>query len=98
MRRAPGLEGSAPLEAYLSPQDEGVVECDVFDAILSPGDELLLVSWRSRADAEAFAPTLPPGARRRRVRIVRDYGMFDRREAPQYYPPVASVGRPATPG
>jgi hypothetical protein len=25
----------------------------------------------------------------RTVRIVRDYGMFDRREAPQYYPEVA---------
>ena len=22
------------------------------------------------------------------VRIIRDYGMFERREAPQYYPPV----------
>ena len=28
------------------------------------------------------------GARLRRVRVVRDYGMFDRREAPQYYPDV----------
>jgi hypothetical protein len=26
------------------------------------------------------------GARLRRIRIVRDYGTFDRREAPQYYP------------
>jgi len=24
----------------------------------------------------------------RHIRVVRDYGMFDRREAPQYYPPV----------
>jgi hypothetical protein len=24
--------------------------------------------------------------RLRRIRVVRDYGMFDRREAPQYYP------------
>jgi hypothetical protein len=32
---------------------------------------------------------LPDGARLRRVRIVRDYGMFDRREAPQYYPEIA---------
>jgi hypothetical protein len=24
----------------------------------------------------------------RRVRVVRDYGMFDRREAPQYYPEI----------
>jgi hypothetical protein len=40
--------------------------------------------------AEAFerAVSLPEGARLRRVRIVRDYGMFDRREAPQYYPDV----------
>jgi hypothetical protein len=28
--------------------------------------------------------------RHRRVRIVRDYGMYDRREAPQYYPPATS--------
>jgi hypothetical protein len=32
---------------------------------------------------------LPDGARLRRVRVVRDYGMFDRREAPQYYPDIA---------
>jgi hypothetical protein len=32
---------------------------------------------------------LPEGTRLRRVRIARDYGMFDRREAPQYYPEAA---------
>jgi len=26
--------------------------------------------------------------RHRLMRNIRDYGMFDRREAPQYYPPV----------
>jgi hypothetical protein len=26
--------------------------------------------------------------RHRRLRVVRDYGMFARAEAPQYYPPV----------
>jgi len=29
---------------------------------------------------------LQNGVRLREVRVVRDYGMFDRREAPQYYP------------
>jgi hypothetical protein len=29
---------------------------------------------------------LPGSARLRNVRVVRDYGMFDRREAPQFYP------------
>jgi hypothetical protein len=46
------------------------------------------MSWRDKGSAEAFtrnAP-LPPGARLRQVRVVRDYGMFDRREAPQFYP------------
>ena len=38
---------------------------------------------------------MPDGARLRRVRIVRDYGMFDRREAPQYYPEVSPVSRAA---
>ena len=27
----------------------------------------------------------------RAVRVMRDYGMFDRREAPQYYPPVTPI-------
>jgi hypothetical protein len=34
-------------------------------------------------------PAEPDGTqtlRHRKVRIVRDYGMFDRRESPQFYP------------
>jgi heme-degrading monooxygenase HmoA len=66
----------------------GLVEWDVFDAVLTPGDVVLLLSWRDRTAAEAFERAVPlqAGARLRRVRIVRDYGMFDRREAPQFYP------------
>jgi hypothetical protein len=58
---------------------------------LTPGDLILLTSWQTRTDAEAFENrlNLSENARLRRVRIVRDYGMFDRREAPQYYPEVA---------
>jgi heme-degrading monooxygenase HmoA len=69
----------------------GLVGWDVFDAVLTPGDIILLMSWRDQDAAEAFeaGAALPDGARLRRVRIVRDYGMFDRREAPQYYPDVA---------
>jgi heme-degrading monooxygenase HmoA len=68
----------------------GIVAWDVFDAVLTPGDLILLMVWRAKEDAEAFEDTakLPAGARVRRVRIVRDYGMFDRREAPQYYPEI----------
>ena len=63
---------------------------DVFDAVLMPGEIILLMSWRDHSTAEAFESrvSLQDGARLRRVRVVRDYGMFDRREAPQYYPDI----------
>jgi heme-degrading monooxygenase HmoA len=72
----------------------GLVSWDVFDAVLTPGDVILLTSWRDHDAADAFAAAakLPERARLRSVRIVRDYGMYDRREAPQYY---ADVKRPA---
>jgi hypothetical protein len=78
----------------LAPAAPGLVAWDVFDAVLTPGDIILLISWRDEASAEAFErkAALPEGTRLRRIRVVRDYGMFDRREAPQYYPEVKKVG------
>lgn len=72
----------------LDPYANGLLEWDVCEAILTPGDLVLLQAWETHAAAAAFEDTvdLPVDARLQRVRIVRDYGMFDRREAPQYYP------------
>jgi heme-degrading monooxygenase HmoA len=80
----------------LAPNASDLVSWDVFDAVLTPGDIILLVSWRYRAAAEGFEGfvSLNYGARLRRVRVVRDYGMFDRREAPQYYPAVKDIRPP----
>jgi len=74
----------------LTPEAAGLVAWDVLEAVLTPGDIILLVSWRDQQAAEAHeaASRLPGVARLRRIRVVRDYGMFDRREAPQYYPEV----------
>ena len=68
----------------------GLLAWDLFDAVLSPGDMILLMSWRDHEAADAFAASvaLPRDARLRQVRVVRDYGMYDRRENPQYYPDV----------
>ena len=78
----------------LAPGATGLVAWDVFDAVLTPGDIILLLCWRDHTVAQAFenALSLREGARLRRIRVVRDYGMFDRREAPQYYPEVANSG------
>ena len=72
----------------LAREAPGLVAWDVFDAVLTPGDIILLLLWKNKALAETFErnTTLQDGTRIRRVRVVRDYGMFDRREAPQFYP------------
>ena len=74
----------------LPSKTEALVAWDVFDAFLTPGDVILLMSWRDHIQAETFENTLSlqDGARLRRVRVIRDYGMYDRREAPQYFPDV----------
>jgi heme-degrading monooxygenase HmoA len=92
-RRSAGWASeTAPADAAaslgLTPEAEGLLAWDVFDAVLSPGDMIMLLSWRGHEAADAFAArkTLPAGTRLRQVRVVRDYGMYDRRENPQYYP------------
>lgn len=72
----------------LAPHAAGLGSWDVYDAVLAPGELILQTSWHTHAAAADYEESLelPDGARLRRVRVVRDYGMYDRREAPQFYP------------
>ena len=75
----------------LAQEQADLVDYDVFASIYNNGKFALLASWRDRSAAERFNPlyrTGVAGARHRIVRVVRDYGMFDRRESPQYYPAI----------
>jgi hypothetical protein len=65
-----------------------LIDHDVFAGIYNAGKLALLASWRDRLSAEKFSPAVSTGLRHRIVRVVRDYGMFDRRESPQYYPDI----------
>jgi heme-degrading monooxygenase HmoA len=65
-----------------------LIEHDFFVSIYNAGKLALLASWRDRSSAEKFTPPASTGLRHRIVRVVRDYGMFDRRESPQYYPDI----------
>jgi len=88
----PAMTDPRALAAWpgLAPNAAGLVTSEAFEAVLTPGDLMVMTTFRDDAQAQAFEATadLAPHARLRRVRIVRDYGMFDRREAPQYYPDV----------
>jgi heme-degrading monooxygenase HmoA len=79
---APDAPSSQP---ELDPGTPGLVDQEVFASIYTPGKLVLLASWR---DATAAQSRKPAGGalRHRQIRIIRDYGMFERREAPQYYP------------
>ena len=77
-----GLDVSAP----------AVAEHDVYASIYHPGKLALLVSWKDPSAAETWSPRKIEGIeqlRHRKIRVIRDYGRFDRREAPQYYPDVS---------
>jgi heme-degrading monooxygenase HmoA len=74
-----GLDAKAP----------GLIEYDVFESIYTPGKKLLLTTWKAAEDADRWTPKSFGGVaelRHRRLRNIRDYGMFDRKEAPQYFP------------
>jgi hypothetical protein len=70
---------------------DGCIDVEVFESIYSPGKLLLLGFWRDSPAARKWSPgqlTEAETVRHRHVRIIRDYGMFDRREAPQFHPEV----------
>jgi heme-degrading monooxygenase HmoA len=88
---APQPTDASTLTAHLGLQaDTGVcMDHDVFKSITDPGKRAVLCSWRTAEAAKVWMPRPfegVTGIRHRVVRIIRAYGMFDRREAPQYYP------------
>jgi heme-degrading monooxygenase HmoA len=80
-----------PSHLGLDVSSGGVVEHDVWAGIYNPGKMALLIGWKDAKVAESWAPRTIDGIatlRHRTVRVVRDYGRFDRREAPQFYADV----------
>jgi len=64
---------------------------DAWASIYNPGKIALLVGWTDAEIASRWMPNKIEGIeklRHRCVRVVRDYGRFDRREAPQFYDDV----------
>jgi heme-degrading monooxygenase HmoA len=77
-----------PAHLGLDLSNGAVVDHDVWASIYNPGKMALLVAWRDPSAAESWTPRKIDGVatlRHRKVRIVREYGRFDRREAPQFY-------------
>jgi heme-degrading monooxygenase HmoA len=88
--------GAAAAQVGLDVHASGLLDHEVFESIYNPGKLLLLAAWRDAPAAHSWTPAQLPAAtiRHRHVRIIRDYGMFERREAPQFYPEVKAAERP----
>ncbi len=87
--------GRLPAQLGLDPKDGAIAGYDIWASIYHEGKIALLVGWKDATAADAWAPRKTEGIERlrhRKVRILRDYGRFDRREAPQFYPDVAAPG------
>ncbi|CCE11432.1 Antibiotic biosynthesis monooxygenase [Bradyrhizobium sp. STM 3843] len=80
-----------PARLGLELQGSSIIDYDVYDSIYNPGKIALVVAWTDAEAASQWSPRKAEGTdtlRHRTIRIVRDYGRFDRREAPQFYPDV----------
>jgi heme-degrading monooxygenase HmoA len=80
-----------PAQIGLAEHLAGLIDHEVFESIYTPGKLLLLATWRDADAAGSWVPvaTADLGTlRHRQIRVIRDYSMTDRREAPQFYPEV----------
>jgi heme-degrading monooxygenase HmoA len=80
-----------PAHLGLDPTSAAIAGHDVWASIYNPGKMALLVGWANAEVASRWMPDKIEGIetlRHRSVRVIRDYGRFDRREAPQFYADV----------
>jgi heme-degrading monooxygenase HmoA len=85
----------APADVELDLSHPDLIEHEVFKSIYRPGKFALLAGWKTAAAGLGWQPRAgDPGRelRHRAVRVVREYGMFDRRESPQFHAPAARAG------
>jgi heme-degrading monooxygenase HmoA len=85
-------------EVSLPPSSADLLDAESYSGITVTGKRLTLASWLSDEAAGAWIERQPPGARHRHVRVIRDYGMHRREEAPQYFAAMDAPTLGASPG
>lgn len=68
----------------------GAISTDVFEHLTQPNRSAILSAWQTQSDAAEFAKSIGPLVRVANlntyvIRVIRDYGLKDRREAPQHH-------------
>ena len=87
--RMPGSDDALFSAIGLDRTAAGLNGLESYDSIYNPGKVLVLALWTALEYAACSRPSALQGvamARLRSVRVIREYGMFDRHETPQFYP------------
>jgi heme-degrading monooxygenase HmoA len=78
---------AASSEQMFDPATDGLIDQESFASLYTAGKLVHVASWREAAAARASQPRRHAGlVRHLEVRLIRDYGMFERTEAPQSDP------------
>lgn len=99
--QGPALAGGrelSPGDVGLDTAHRDLVEHEIFRSIYRPGKFALLAGWRTAAGGTSWRPGASDAnaeIRHRAIRVVREYGMFDRRETPQFHAPATRRGQSA---
>jgi heme-degrading monooxygenase HmoA len=80
--RKPEAELEALMQGLLT-QSDRLLEYESFESIYRQGKLLLLADWRTAEGAMSWDPA-DGQLRHRKIRVIRDYGMFEREEAPRF--------------
>ena len=81
---------AATMTERITAGEAGAVTSELFDHQTEANRLALLSAWQTHADARAFARSIGPiieatTSNAYVIRVIRDYGLNDRREAPQYH-------------
>lgn len=64
------------------------IATDRFEGVVDAADRAAMAGFGTMAEAEAAMDADTSPDRQLAVRVIRDYGLMDRREAPQYHKPI----------
>ena len=64
------------------------IATDHFEGVVDAADRATMAGFGTMAEAEAAMAADTSSDRQIAVRVIRDYGLMDRREAPQFHKPV----------
>ena len=64
------------------------IAAEHFEGVMDAADRAVMASFGTMAEAEAAMAADTSPDQQLAVRVIRDYGLMDRREAPQFHKPI----------